>query len=161
MTKISDNNIHEKCPIQIRLATFEDLSMIQSCARTAYTKYVERIGQEPAPMIADFASQIELGRAHVAFYRSSFAGYIVFYREVDHLHLENVAVLPIHSGKGIGKQLIEYVEHTAQNNGLNAVELYTNEAMFENLTMYSKLGYVEINRNKQDGFNRVFFRKLV
>ena len=148
-------------PVQIRLATTDDLADIQSCARVAYAKYVDRMGRTPAPMIADFASQIELGQACVALSDSSFAGYVVFYTDKDHILLENVAVFPAHAGKGIGKRLIEYAEQSGRDQGLHAVELYTNEAMTENLAMYPKLGYVEINRKRQDGFNRVFFRKPI
>lgn len=148
-------------PIQIRLATAEDLTNIQTCARTAYAIYVDRMGLEPAPMNADFASQIEQGQVQTVYYESAFAGYVVFYSESDHLHLENVAVAPAHAGKGIGKKLLAYVEQAARDQGLAAVELYTNEAMTENLTMYPKLGYVEIERKQQSGFKRVFFRKPV
>jgi ribosomal protein S18 acetylase RimI-like enzyme len=147
--------------IQIRSATAGDLADIQSCARAAYAVYVERMGREPAPMIADFASQIELGQVQAALCESSFAGYVVFYCEGDHLHLENVAVVPAHAGKGIGKKLVAYVEQAAREKGLAAVELYTNEAMTENLAMYPKLGYIETERKQQDGFNRVFFRKPI
>jgi GNAT superfamily N-acetyltransferase len=68
-------------------------------------------------------------------------------------------VFPTHSGNGYGKKLIQFVEETALRQGLNAVELYTNEAMSENLAMYPKLGYVETERKEQDGYKRVFFRK--
>ena len=148
-------------PIQIRLATAEDLINIQTCARAAYAKYVDRMGREPAPMYADFASQIEQGQVQAVYCESAFVGYVVFYCESDHLHLENVAVAPAHAGKGIGKKLIAYVEQAARDQGLAAVELCTNEAMTENLTMYPKLGYVEIERKQQNGFKRVFFSKLV
>ncbi len=146
---------------QIRVATADDLADIQSCAHDAYAMYVERMGREPAPMVADVASQIELGQVQAAFFGSTFAGYVVFYSEGDHLHLENVAVAPPHAGKGIGKKLVAYVEQAACDKALAAVELYTNEVMTENLEMYPKLGYIEIERKQQDGFNRVFFRKLV
>ncbi len=112
-------------------------------------------------MHADFARQIAMGQVHVALFESSFAGYVVSYRELDHLHLENLAVLPAQVGKGIGKRLVEFVEQAAREQGLNAVELYTNEAMIENLLMYPKLGYLETDRKRQAGFDRVFFRKLV
>lgn len=147
--------------IRIRPASVDDLIDVQSCARAAYSKYIERMDKEPAPMHADFASQIAQGHVHVALRYSSFAGYVVFYPQGDHYHLENVAVLPDQAGKGIGKRLFEYVEQTAKKAGLNAVELYTNEAMIENLQMYPRLGYVETKRKQKDGFNRVFFRKLV
>jgi ribosomal protein S18 acetylase RimI-like enzyme len=86
---------------------------------------------------------------------------VVFYVEDDHIHLESVAVLPSRSGKGVGKRLIDHAEQFAQQAGLKAVELYTNEAMAENLAMYSKLGYQVIGRKIQAGFHRVFFRKPV
>lgn len=145
--------------IQIRKATAEDLTDVQSCAREAYSKYIARMGKKPAPMIADFANQIAQGFVHVALSQLQFAGYVVFYPEGNHFHLENVAVLPELSGKGIGKRLIEHVEQAGRQEGMKAVELYTNEAMIENLSMYARLGYVEYERKQQAVFNRVFFRK--
>lgn len=148
-------------PIQIRIASTDNLADVQACARAAYSKYVERMGREPAPMVADFASQIELGQVYVALRGELLAGYAGFYSEADHLHLENVAVDPSYAGQGIGKTLVEYVEQAARDKDLKAVELYTNEAMTENLAMYPKLGYVETERRQQAGFNRVFFRKPI
>lgn len=146
---------------QICQAGVEHLADIQSCAKLAYAKYVTRMGCKPAPMIADFASQIALGQVFIALSEASVVGYVVFYRKTDHLHLENVAVSPEHAGKGLGKALIATAERAAVSDGLNAVELYTNEHMTENLSMYPKLGYTEIGRRRQDGFNRVFFKKVV
>jgi len=45
--------------------------------------------------------------------------------------------------------------------GVDVVELYTNEIMTENIAIYTRLGYDEIERKHEDGFNRVFFRKLL
>lgn len=112
-------------------------------------------------MHADFASQIAEGCVDVATCESRFVGYVVFYPEGDHIHLENVAVVPEYSGRGIGKHLIQHVERAARDAGYDAVELYTNEAMTENLAMYPRIGYVEVDRRRQAGFNRVLFRKQV
>lgn len=147
--------------IEIRPALPSDLADIQSCAQSAYAKYIERMGREPAPMHADFATQIVNGWVFVATGEAGLAGYVVFYFEGDHAHIENVAVLPEFSGNGIGKRLIEHAERVAKEAGYAAVELYTNEAMTENLAMYPKLGYIEVGRRREDGFNRVFFRKQV
>jgi len=112
-------------------------------------------------MVADFARQIELHQVYVAMDNDSFCGYVVFYQQGDHLHLQNIAVEPSLTGRGLGRMLVEFVEQTARDLNLTAVELYTNEVMTENLAMYPKLGYTEIDRRKQDGFNRVFFQKCV
>jgi hypothetical protein len=37
--------------------------------------------------------------------------------------------------------------------------LYTNEKMTDNLSIYRKLGYVEVARRTENGFNRVYFEK--
>jgi len=88
----------------------------------------------------------------------AFQGFIVFYAEDGHILLENVAVLPSAAGRGVGKALIGFCEDTARRRGMN-VHLYTNEKMVENLSIYPKLGYVEVGRRSEDGFNRVYFEK--
>jgi hypothetical protein len=37
--------------------------------------------------------------------------------------------------------------------------LYTNAAMSENLALYPRLGYREVDRRRDAGFDRVFFAK--
>jgi hypothetical protein len=39
------------------------------------------------------------------------------------------------------------------------VRLYTNAAMEENLVLYPRLGYREVGRRRDGGFDRVFFTK--
>jgi len=112
-------------------------------------------------MIADFASAVAAQQVLVAYSDESLLGYVVFYQTGDSMHLENVAVYPDVAGSGIGRQLISQVEETAKSQGLKSVELYTNEAMTENLMMYPALGYEEFDRRVESGFNRVYFRKFV
>jgi GrpB-like predicted nucleotidyltransferase (UPF0157 family)/GNAT superfamily N-acetyltransferase len=146
--------------LQISNAAETDADSIMACARAAYSKYVRRIGREPAPMNADFRKQIAKGIVYVAQIASEFAGFIVFYpSDNERIHIESVAVLPELMGQGIGRVLIRHAEMTAAARGFNVIELYTNEAMTENLAMYARLGYVETGRGQQDGFSRVYFRK--
>jgi len=145
--------------MSIRQAKGADLSEIQNCAIEAYTKYVQRIGKAPAPMVADFATQIDRQQVWVAEHDNCIVGYIVFYPLSDSMHLENVAVLNRYAGQGIGRQLIAYAESEARRLNLVAVELYTNLKMTENIAYYPKLGYDETDRREQDGFSRVYYRK--
>ena len=147
--------------MDVRKAAAADVPSIEACARDAYALYVERIGREPAPMVADFAAQVHDAKAYVADADGQVLGFVVFYPEGDHILLENVAVLPEHQGRGIGRRLIAFVEQAARRSGFTAVELYTNEKMVENLGRYPKLGYVETSRRRVKGFARVFFRKEV
>ena len=144
----------------IRPATPADEPSIRDCAERAYIRYVEAMGRTPAPMVADFAAQIGDGIIHVSTGENgALDGFIVFYPRGGAMHLENVAVVPEAAGRGVGKALIGFCEAEARRAGLPAVELYTNVRMVENLSIYPHLGYREIGRWREEGFDRVFFRK--
>lgn len=146
----------------IRLAVATDEPEIRQCAEQAYARYVPLIGRKPAPMTADFARQIADGVVYVATDdRAVFQGFIVFYAEHGHMLLENVAVLPSAAGQGVGKALIRFCEDAARQQGVGAVHLYTNEKMTENLSIYPKLGYVNVGQRTEDGFKRVYFEKTL
>ncbi len=148
--------------LPIRQATEADIPAISECARAAYRKYIGRIGREPAPMVADFASLVAQKRVFAAFTdNGDLQGFIVFYAKPGRMHLENVAVSTAWQGRGIGKALIGFCEASARAAGLAIVELYTNEKMTENLVLYPRLGYVETGRRTEDGFNRIYFEKTL
>ncbi len=143
----------------IRKANKADLPGIQACALSAYSMYIERIGREPAPMVADFAAAIECGHLFVIAQDETIAGFVVCYERNGYVQLENVAVNPDFQKRGIGKELIEFVEQRARAAGYSRIELYTNAKMTENLGMYPRLGYQEFDRRVEDGFDRVYFKK--
>lgn len=112
-------------------------------------------------MLADYTAQIAAGEIYVATDdRDALQGFIVFYEEDGHIMLENVAVLPRDAGHGVGKKLIGFCEEAARLRGM-IVHLYTNEKMTENLSIYPKLGYVEVGRRTENGFNRIYFEKTL
>lgn len=132
------------------------------CAEAAYGRYVAAIGQKPAPMVADFAGQIDRGMVSVVIDETAaIVGFIVFYPQGDNMFLENVAIRPESAGRGIGRALIQYCEAEACRLGLSKVRLYTNEKMVENLSLYPRLGYAEMERRTEEGFRRVYFEKAL
>ena len=144
----------------IRQAVASDAEDIRSCAELAYERFVPLIGQKPAPMVAEFSTQISAGIVHIATDDSQrLLGFIVFYTKGHRMFLENVAVFPDVAGHGIGKALICFCEKQARERGCDHVQLYTNEKMSENLSLYPALGYVEVERRTEDGFARVYFHK--
>ncbi|MGV2973828.1 GNAT family N-acetyltransferase [Roseibium alexandrii] len=148
--------------MKIRPAVPEDVSAVRACAEEAYAPYIVAIGRKPAPMIADFETQIGAGQVHVAEDETgSLLGFIVFFPKADHMFLENVAVVLAAAGRGIGKALISHCEAKAHSLGLSAICLYTNEKMTANLRIYPRLGYKETGRRTEDGFNRVYFKKTI
>ena len=88
-------------------------------------------------------------------------GYIVMRVGPASLHIENVAVMPERHGEGIGKALLNFAEAEAKRVGIKRLDLYTNAAMRENLTLYPLLGWSETDRRTEDGFERVYFEKWI
>ena len=143
----------------IRLGQLPDLPAIKDCAHAAYELYVPRLGQKPPPMVADYEDQITQKTLYVLEDNANVVGFIVFFKVDDYIHIENVAVFPDQQGHGYGAKLIEYAEDEAKSTGLNKVELFINEEMTENIKYYPSRGYEEFGRWKEDGLDRIFFRK--
>ena len=145
----------------IRLATPDDVDAVQACVRAAYTMYLERMEQEPAPMTADYASLVGQGVVHVLDDDpgGDLAGLLVAFAREDHYFIENVAVRPDLHSTGRGRLLLSFAEDEAKRQGFDRIELYTNTVMTENIEYYPRLGYEETGRHEEDGFERIFFRK--
>jgi GNAT superfamily N-acetyltransferase len=152
--------------IELRRATDADAPLMRTLAQIAYGRYVERIGREPGPMTADYAELVREAECWIVSESAPHAatelvdiGYLVLRAESDHLLLDNVAVSPDWQGRGVGRQLLVFVEDRARNCGRGEVRLYTHEKMTENIEFYRHHGYVETHRNEQFGFPRVFMTK--
>lgn len=134
---------------------------IKTIVNAAYEKYIPRIGKPPAPMTADYASLLTAHNVFILHAAQTPVGALVLQHEPDSdtIKIENLVVNPSAQGRGYGKVLMRYAEDFARSRGRNALELYTNVKMFENLGLYLKMGFVETGRREEDGFERVYFRK--
>jgi len=88
-------------------------------------------------------------------------GSITFHvdEKANSLKIDNLVVDPTIQGCGYGRFLIKHAELEAQERGLPSVTLFTNAKMFENVGFYGKLGFEEVDRRVEDGFERVYFYK--
>jgi ribosomal protein S18 acetylase RimI-like enzyme len=62
---------------------------------------------------------------------------------------------------GFGRALLEFAERAALDAGYESVRLYTNEAMVENIALYSRIGFVETHRVEESGLRRVYMVKTL
>jgi len=147
--------------VVIRRAGRGDVSQLTAFATAAYAPFIERIGREPAPMLADFAGHVGRGEAFVLEDGGELVAYIVTYAKDSDQFVENVAVRPSRQGQGHGRRLMDFAETRARDAKLTRMVLYTNVKMTENLSLYPRLGYVETRRVTEDGFERVYFEKVL
>lgn len=135
---------------------------MRGLVRSAYEKYVERIGREPEPMIEDYATVLADAQVWVAESTSgTLVGALVVYAETDHLLVSNLAVAPTSQSTGLGSTLLRLAEAHAMQLGLAQVRLYTHIRMTENIGFYARRGYRETHRGGQHGYERVFFTKTL
>ena len=144
----------------MRTATPDDVGDIERIVRAAFAPYVARIGREPAPMTADYHRVVaHTDDAYVLVDQGGTVGVLIIVEKADHLLIETLAVDAACQGLGYGKVLLTFAENQARERGYMQTRLYTNAAMTENLAFYPYLGYVEVGRRAEDGFERVYFTK--
>jgi ribosomal protein S18 acetylase RimI-like enzyme len=143
----------------VRRATPADLPAVRAVVSAAYTRYLDRMDRPPAPMLADYAAELESGRLWVA--GEPIAGLIELIETGDSLHIGNIAVHPSVQGAGLGRLLMEFAEEQARQRGLARLDLYTNEVRTENQAIYARLGYRETARHTEDGYRRVYLDKIL
>jgi GNAT superfamily N-acetyltransferase len=130
----------------LRPARPSDVPAIAACVFEAYFHYIERMGRQPAPMLQDYAHVVRQSQVIVAVAEDGYC-------------LDNVAVLPSHQGRGVGRRLLQFAESEAVRQGYDSIYLYTNELMTEDRALYGKIGYVDREHRVVDGYTRVYLRK--
>ena len=143
---------------QPRLAKLTDRSDIEQVVTASYAKYLPRVDKPPAPLERDYVEAIENEQVWIV--GDPVQGLVVLvYQSEAVLLLENIAVHPSAQGSGLGRRLMEFAESQASARGHSRLALYTNEVMFENLSLYEHLGFVEFDRRTEDGHRRIFMEK--
>jgi ribosomal protein S18 acetylase RimI-like enzyme len=145
--------------LRIRPGEDADVAAVAELVERAYEGYVDEIGVRPAPMDADYAATVRAGKLFVAEDDDAVVGAIVLVLEGEHLEVENVAVAPSRQGAGVGRALLAFAEEHARERGVGELRLFTHVLMTRNQRIYGLLGYAEIERRSENGFERVFYSK--
>jgi ribosomal protein S18 acetylase RimI-like enzyme len=112
-------------------------------------------------MLDNYGALISDGRVYVAERDDTVRGVLVLVPQTDAMLLDNVAVAPEAQGSGVGRRLLEFAEKTAIEAGYGVIKLYTNEAMTENIALYTRFGYTETHRVEERGLRRVYMSKAL
>ena len=145
----------------LRIAGIEDRLAVEAIVKAAYAPYVRRIGREPGPMLDDYGTLIRGGHVWVVDHDGMVQGIVVLIPEADAMLLDNVAVAPAAQGTGLGRTMLAFAEREARGAGYRSIRLYTNEAMTENIALYTRIGYRETHRGEEKGLRRVYMTKAL
>lgn len=136
-----------------------DLGSIHSIIQAAYARYLSQMPKPPAPMLRDYSSYIEQGTIWVT--GDPISGLISLTPAGDSLLIENIAVHPAAQGTGLGGRLMRFAEQQAAQRHLRRLTLYTHEVMTENQAIYAHLGYHEVDRRAENGYQRIYMQKIL
>jgi GNAT superfamily N-acetyltransferase len=127
--------------ITFRRAGLDDVSAIRRVTCEAYQKWCEILGRKPKPMTADYEYAVRHHLIDLALLQGNVVGLVEMIISDDSLLIENLAVLPSHQGRGLGKLLVRRAEDTALGLGVTRITLYTNKLFQSNLQFYQRLCY--------------------
>jgi ribosomal protein S18 acetylase RimI-like enzyme len=144
---------------RIRAAIASDIPVIGQIVEQSYRHYIPRIGKPPGPMLDDYNARVSEGVVWVIEEGSAMAGIIVLLPRPEYLLLDNIAVAPARQGSGLGRRLLAFAEAEAARRGYREIRLYTHRTMTENQQLYAAIGYEEIGRGTEAGYERVFMHK--
>ena len=127
--------------LTLRRAGPQDADAVRAIVHSAYARWVPVLGREPAPMWADYDHGVRAHDIDLLHTEDRMVALIECVPHSDHLFIENIAVVPEHQGRGLGRWLLAHAERRAQDARLPRLGLLTAEAMASNVRLYQSAGF--------------------
>jgi ribosomal protein S18 acetylase RimI-like enzyme len=147
--------------IAIRKAGSGDAEIVSGITNAAYAKYVPLMGRKPQPMTADYPQILANHPVWIVWVDERPAGVLVLMHEPDAMLIYSVAIAPEYQKSGLGRRLLAWAESEARQAGYSYIRLFTNALMEANIALYSRLGYVETQREPFHELTIVHMRKPI
>ena len=148
-------------PLDIRLASFDDVGVLTSLVDAAYTPWIETVGRRPRPMDDDYHARCKDGQAWLAKQDGDLVGALVMEDMPGYLFLHNIAVAPASQHCGLGRAMMKFVEDQGRRKGYDQVRLTTSEVMIRNVALCTGLGYVVTHREPTTTADRLWMVKFL
>lgn len=131
--------------IDMRLAGLDEMYLVHAIMREAFEEYRGVLTPPSGALresVEDIVKKISSGGGAVlAEIEGVAVGSAQFTAHEDHIWIGRVSVLPSYRGKGIGQQLMKYIEEYAKQQGFNEAMLGVRLSLPSNITFYQKLQY--------------------
>jgi len=133
-------------PVPVRPARRDDLAALREIERASGQRFrdfgLDHVADDEPESIEILQGYATAGRAWVAVGDADEPVGYVLVDEIDGgAHIEQLSVAPDHQGRGVGRALIEHVNHWAAESGMVAVTLTTFGHIPWNRPLYEHLGF--------------------
>lgn len=129
----------------IRKARPEDADPLSKCFKAAYAYWMGLLPDLP-DVTGGMAEEIATRRVYVAEGPSGILGGAILDLSQTPAYVINVGVHPDVTGIGLGRRLMETVEHAARTDGADSIALSTHLEMTRAVEFYTRLGYAVTQR---------------
>ena len=141
---------------------FEAINRLMLCA---FTPYVQVLGGRRAGPYPWLKAAISRGDVYVGLEETTIVGIVTTSRRDDELAIDQLGVDPMRQGEGIGSWLLKQIEQTARRDQVKMLSLHTAEMMSDLLRLYTRHGFLEIQRSLpehgEDKHLRVHMKKVL
>lgn len=140
----------------LREADNSDAETLLALIHAAFAEYIGNIdppSSAPDETVEGIRRKMESAHAVLAVATDSPAGCVFFEIEKDHVYLFRLAVNPEHRRRGIGRTLIEFVEHRAIAEKRSRVRLGVRVSLPENRAYYERMGYRFFENRTHAGYS--------
>jgi N-acetylglutamate synthase-like GNAT family acetyltransferase len=160
-TKGQDTTSRPRQDLTIRKATPEDADGVFALIVATFTGFMEQIGAAPGPMRADYAAVIREDEVWIVDGNRGPMACVVLVRKEDHLLVEGLAVRATAQRTGVGGVLLDFAATRCADMGLPELRTYANIAITDIPKILGRMGWEEMYRVLEEGFERAYFRKDV
>jgi ribosomal protein S18 acetylase RimI-like enzyme len=129
----------------IREANREEIEIVHAIMIEAFTEYIGVL-RPPSGALSETVESLQSkiannGGAIIAIDDTQAAGATIYYYQENYMYIGRVSVLPTFRGKGIGREMIYYLEQQAMKMGYAETRVEVRLSLLDNLRLYEKLAY--------------------
>lgn len=144
--------------IRFQIAGKDDIPLIQCLSRTIWQEHYPgiisraQIDYMLAKMYSSATLQSEMKnegyRYIVVSDQDEPIGYIAFRYDPDEaaILLSKIYLLPLYHGKGVGRQMLQYVKNDASTLGTKTIQLFVNRNNSKAIRAYERFGFVKAEK---------------
>ncbi len=144
---------------KIRQAEPAECKTIEKCINDAFSGYIAPMGGKPTAMNTDFEPLVAKRQVYVGVKDNVIVAVMVIINCPDHVLLKNVAVVEQFQNKGVGKELLKFVEAETLRFGKSVIQIYTSARLPQLVNYWSKCGFQETKRVTDNGHIVVYMAK--
>ncbi len=146
-----------KSDVEIRIASPDESEKIAEVMRESFAEFESLYTPEAFAVTISDAEKIrkrfDEGAIWAALENETLVGTVSTVADKERLYIRSMAVLPSAQGSGIGRKLLEAVEHFAVEDGFKSLFLYTTSYSLSAISLYEQNGF---ERGEESGADEFF-----